>query len=308
MQLRGSFSRPAVSHNKLIRIFAGARGVRAGWRAALFLLLVIAQAAVLIIAVTKALHQLFPHQHFPPPLIPPSYVMLNEFFLLLPILAATAIMAWLEDRQLLSYGLAGGKKLSLLLGGFAGGLAALSLLVLVLLVTGHGVASAGALSPLGALRYGAEWCVVSLLVGLTEELSFRGYLLKTLEHGTGFWPAALLTSLLFGAVHGHNQGETYIGLLHVMGAGMLLCIAIYWTKSLWLAIGFHAAWDYAENFIYGTRDSGVVCYGTLMNFVPRGNVYFSGGATGPEGSIFGLVVLLFAGGALWWILARRNEA
>jgi hypothetical protein len=113
-----------------------------------------------------------------------------------------------------------------------------------------------------------------------------------LTRGAGFWGAACLTSLIFGALHGMNPGETPLGLIDTVGVGLLFCVFIRCTGSLWFAIGFHGAWDYAENYLFGTADSGNRCVGTLLTFAPRGDVYFSGGRTGPEGSVFCTAILL----------------
>ena len=45
---------------------------------------------------------------------------------------------------------------------------------------------------------------------------FRGYLQATLTRGLGFWPAAILVSVLFGAGHIPNAGETVVGIIGVM--------------------------------------------------------------------------------------------
>jgi membrane protease YdiL (CAAX protease family) len=54
----------------------------------------------------------------------------------------------------------------------------------------------------------AAWSATFVLVGLAEEFSFRGYLQYTLTTGMGFWPSAILLSLLFGLAHAGNPGET----------------------------------------------------------------------------------------------------
>jgi membrane protease YdiL (CAAX protease family) len=86
----------------------------------------------------------------------------------------------------------------------------------------------------------------------------------------------------------------------------LLCVGLYWLKSLWWSIGLHTAWDFCENFLYGTHDSGADCVGALVNFVPRGNVFLSGGLTGPEGSVFSLGVIALAGIGSWMVFSHRH--
>src|SRR5437667_310909 len=54
----------------------------------------------------------------------------------------------------------------------------------------------------GVLWYFASlWIIANLLIGFSEELQFRAYLLATLAEGIGFWAAAILLSIGFGALH-----------------------------------------------------------------------------------------------------------
>jgi membrane protease YdiL (CAAX protease family) len=83
---------------------------------------------------------------------------------------------------------------------------------------------------------------------------------------------------------------------------LLLALSVWFTGSLWWAIGFHAAWDWGQSFLYGTPDSGVLVRGHYLSSRPRGSVLLSGGETGPEGSIYavGLLLLLILFAYLWW--------
>ena len=58
----------------------------------------------------------------------------------------------------------------------------------------------------------AAWAIAFVMVGLAEEFAFRGYMQFTITTGIGFWPAALLMSLLFGLAHAGNPGESKTGL------------------------------------------------------------------------------------------------
>jgi uncharacterized protein len=292
VRLRGCLNRHRHSENLLARLFVGRGGVRAGWRVALFLLAMAAQ--LLLIAI--ALHVLF--RAMAPRVLEggltPLIVGLNELGLLLPTCGASALLAFLEDTSLTAYGLADRRKLPRLGAGVAAGSVALGALMLILSAGGFASGQKGGLSLAGDIDYALKWLCVSLLVGVTEEFALRGYLLSALRRGIGFWGAACLTSLVFGTLHGVNHGETALGLVDTAGAGLLFCLFIRCTGSLWFAIGFHGAWDYAENFLFGTADSGTHCVGTLWIFAPRGNVYLSGGMTGPEGSLFCTTILLLA--------------
>lgn len=84
-----------------------------------------------------------------------------------------------------------------------------------------------------------------LVVGITEELWFRGYALKKLEDSFGWWPAAAITSMAFAACHLHNQGENFIEVGLLFLSGMILCSLRRMSGSLWLGIGAHTVADVA---------------------------------------------------------------
>ena len=144
------------------------------------------------------------------------------------------------------------------------------------------------------IRFGLAWLIVMLVVAAFEECFVRGYLLWTLGRGIGFWWAALVLSVVFGAVHSRNPGESPLGLIAAWLVGLVFCLSIWYTRSLWWAIGFHATWDWGETYFYGTPNSGVVAQGHLLTARPLCNLLSSGGATGPEGSwmVFPVVLLI----------------
>ena len=118
------------------------------------------------------------------------------------------------------------------------------------------IAAFGGYRVLGLAIHGRElwyftalWIVASLLIGFAEELQFRAYLLATVADGIGFWSAAILLSIGFGALHyflkPHERWEDFAstGLL-----GLFMCFTLRRTGSLAFAIGFHAAFDFANLF------------------------------------------------------------
>ncbi len=277
----------------------GAAGVRPGWRATLYMALLLA----LVAGEIWLLERLNPPWLRPEAELSAGLVALNELALLVPVLAASAVMAWLEGQPLrICTSLAEARPGRRLVAGLLAGILALSLLIAVLLAGGFAASRWRGLSPVELLANLAAWLGVSLLIGLTEELAFRGYLQRILARGMGFWPAALATSLIFGLMHVSNPHESVIGILNVFGAGLLLCLALKRTGSLWWSIGFHGGWDFSENFLYGTHDSGQACAGVLLDTLPHGAVWLSGGLAGPEGSLFGLATELLVAFAMLKLL------
>jgi hypothetical protein len=114
----------------------------------------------------------------------------------------------------------------------------------------------------------------------------------------GFWPAAI-NSLIFAAIHLTNSGESALGILSVFCVALFFYFTLWRTGTLWFAVGFHAAWDYGETFIFGVPDSAEVATGHLLNAHFHGARWITGRTVGPEGSalvfvVYGLAALLFA--------------
>jgi uncharacterized protein len=172
------------------------------------------------------------------------------------------------------------------------GFAMLSAIPLVLRLSGHFQIDSVALTGGALYRYALGWGAVFLAVAVHEEFAFRGYWLFSFARRFHYWRAALITSLVFGAAHLGNPGENVLGILQVVGIGLLFCLMIRRTGTLWFALGFHAAWDWAETFFYGTPDSGLLGVGRYLNTSVQGPKWLTGGSAGPEGSLIAFLVLL----------------
>ena len=212
---------------------------------------------------------------------------------------ATWVVSRIEKRPLADYGI----PLRQAFGarfweGTIWGFAMLSAILLILWASGHFQVDSMALTGPAVLRWGVAWGATFLAVSLHEELAFRGYWLFTMSRRMRFWPSALFLSAIFGVAHLGNHGENVLGILQVVVTGLLFCLMIRRTGTLWFAIGFHAAWDWAETFFYGTPDSGLLGVGRLLNTSVRGPNWLTGGSAGPEGSIFAMVVLLLCAGLI----------
>ena len=108
----------------------------------------------------------------------------------------------------------------------------------------------------------------------------------------GFWLAAWVTSTVFGYIHTFNDGETWFGIFCAAAIGFVFAASIRLTGSLWWAIGYHAAWDWGQTFFYGTPDSGFVANGHFLTTHPVGQILWSGGVDGPEGSLLVMPIIL----------------
>lgn len=278
-------------------VFKGDQGIRAGWGVALFILLYLLFAFLtgwLARPYLMAIRQMKE--------MPLKLGLIMEAAQGLPALFATIIMALMERKSFRAYGYQGQAKLSRFFSGLVWGFVALSALVLALWKTHFLVFDGQSLHGTAILKYGLGWGMMFLIVALFEESTLRGYLQYTLTRGMGFWWGALLLSTLFGFSHGTNPGESPVGLFGAAAVGLVFCISLWYTGSLWWALGCHASWDWAESYFYGTSDSGLVAKGHLFSEHPVGPNFWSGGATGPEGSVLalGLLVVMAICMWLWW--------
>ncbi len=291
---------PEGMGKKALHVFMNETGLRAGWRAALYFLLFALLTLLLFFPLNLLTHGKRPHGE-----LSPGIALLGEGIQAIAIFGAAALMARIEHRRLLDIPFQGSGRVARFLFGLLWGFVALTALIFVLwkmhlLVFGSVTLHAGA-----AVRYGLVWAVMFLLVALAEEALTRGYLQSMLARGMGFWPAAILISLLFGALHLGNKGESHVGILSAALVGLLFSLSLWYTGSLWWAIGFHASWDWGQSFFYGTADSGLVARGHLLAEHPVGNPWLSGGATGPEGSPYVLLLILVVAFLCWAWWRRR---
>ena len=215
----------------------------------------------------------------------------------------------LEGKRLREAGLEPGRAPRELAMGFGLGAATLSAIIGLLAVLGaYRIQGLWPLDP-GTSRAG--WFALTVLglflVGLAEEVRDRGILFRLLEQNLGTWVAMGLSALLFGFSHWKNPGATLWSSLAIAFEGGVLVAALYAaTRSLWLPIGVHWAWNLFEGPVFGAAISGN-SVGALARGELSGPAWLTGGAFGPEAGIPALVVGGAAGVlAVVWMV-RRGE-
>ena len=94
----------------------------------------------------------------------------------------------------------------------------------------------------------------SILVGFIEEIPYRGFMLQKFAERVGFWPANLITSVLFLSVH--LPGWTALHMLRADTAatvfifGFLMAIVFNYSDSLWAPIVTHSANDFLSFVLF----------------------------------------------------------
>jgi len=302
----GEFHPVAAQRSGIENIFMGPNGMRAGWRLLIFIFLWLAciKAEGWVLKHVPGVDAWFKAQD--PNLFTPRLAIFSEGIMLLALLVATSVMTLIEKRTYADYYL----PLNQFLGkrfwqGVPYGFAMLSL-ALGLIAALHGFSLGSvALSVADAVKYGGLYGIAFLMVGLFEEFSFRGYMQATLGPGIGFWPAAIILSILFGAIHLSNGGEAWFGAAMAGSFGVLAAFALQRTGNLWFPIGMHAAWDWSETFFYSVPDSGFLAKGHLFNSTFHGPTWLTGGTVGPEGSVFAFLVLIVGGVGIHFIFPKK---
>ncbi|MGB6677590.1 MAG: type II CAAX endopeptidase family protein, partial [Terriglobales bacterium] len=189
---------PPSLHTPVHNIFIDDHGLRAGWR----FLLYVGLWRVFLILIPTLVRYVQPHE---------AHGIWQELIAELEFLASavlpTLVMAAIEKRSFGDYGLprkyAFGKSFWV---GTVWGIVAVTVLVLAIGGVGDFSLSGLALHGTRIFKFAVFWGGFFLVVGFFEEYLLRGYPQFTLTQGMGFWPAAILLSSLFAALHLGNSG------------------------------------------------------------------------------------------------------
>ena len=132
-----------------------------------------------------------------------------------------------------------------------------------------------------------SWLSLFLLVGVVEEVIFRGILFRLIADKWNIAVGLTTSSLLFGLAHLGNPGATlWAALAIALASGWLFGMAYAYHQTIWVPIGMHWAWNYLEGGVFGCSVSGTpLDYRPLITPRISGTDLLSGGAFGPEASI-----------------------
>ena len=228
-------------------------------------------------------------------------------FVIIPPLVYVAYrqyILWLEKRDLTE--LSARNVLPDLGLGFVIGFGLFSLVILTLWLLGlYHVSGLNfvALSLLGALA-GA------FVSAFAQELIFRAVIYRITEEWLGTGWALVISAFLFGLIHLSSAGATLFSALSVaLQAGIVLAAAYALTHRLWLALGLHMAWDFANDGIFGVGvagQSGQLLHGLFQSEL-HGPIWLTGGILGVEASVITLIVMLIAGVVMLCALSQRGQ-
>lgn len=224
-----------------------------------------------------------------------------------PLLAALfsswILTRWIHRKPLRAIGLSLHRSSLRELGiGSALGLAMMAAVFLVEIAAGLAAVrpsdTGGAAGVLGA------GFVSFLIAASVEEVLFRGYLFQLLIQWITLLPAMLVMAVLFAFAHGGNPGVGTLAYLNIGLVSLTLSFAYYKTRGLWMPIGLHWGWNFAQTTLFGFPTSGLTPAGrSLLTLEQSGPAWITGGAFGPEGGLLATAVIV---AATWFVVKSER--
>lgn len=274
----------------------GERRLRSLWR----LLLTILMAFALSLMPLYALRSLTSNDRL--------FVFIAPCLILLGVLASIWIAARFLDRRPVSeFGLSLDRRwwCDLCFGLFLGGLLATTLFVLQLVI--------GWVEIVGWFQHAdpdesfgtviASYLMLTICVGIYEEVSYRGYLLRNIAEGTNcsvvgpnrsLVLAVTVTSIAFALAHARNPNASVTGIINTVLGGFVYGLPFLLTGRLGLPIGIHITWNFFQGPVFGFKVSGVGFGGSVMATTKSGPILWTGGEYGLEGGLLATGMLVVA--------------
>jgi membrane protease YdiL (CAAX protease family) len=145
-----------------------------------------------------------------------------------------------------------------------------------------------------------------VIIAVSEEMVFRGYVLNNLLQSTSKWNALIVSAAVFAIFHINNPGITYVAIFNVFAAGLLLGVNYIFSGNLWFGILLHATWNFYQGSILGFKVSGLGLP-SLLHQDLSGNPLLTGAAFGFEGSVLNGGLTLMAVVVMGWIYNKQTR-
>jgi membrane protease YdiL (CAAX protease family) len=129
--------------------------------------------------------------------------------------------------------------------------------------------------------------------GIVEELMVRGLMFRLVWRAFGPAAAFLVSAAAFGVGHLGNENATAFAVICIaLEAGVMLGAFYALTGRLWVSIGVHIAWNFAQGYLFGAVVSGESLGPSLAVSQAKSGYpeWLTGGPFGPEASLPALIV------------------
>jgi membrane protease YdiL (CAAX protease family) len=163
----------------------------------------------------------------------------------------------------------------------------------------------------GALGLVAAGMVMYAASALFQELAFRGYFFQNLAERLPTRTAAVTAGLIFALLHlpGEGFSSPPLTLVVVVDLTLMACFLTLTrlvTGSLWLAIGFHTAWNWVMDYVFSLDTAAGPDYGNALIHIRVDGPDLLGVHGGVE-LLYALTSALLLAG-YWRLTCRRRAA
>src|SRR4051812_8503590 len=187
--------------------------------------------------------------------------------------------------------------------GFATGFVLQSVFILIIYLAGN--YSVIQVNPVSFLL---PSFATALTAGFVAEILIRGVIFRLIEEELGTIIALAILTLLFAIMHWNAKGANFLSVgSTAIQSGLLLSAVYVASRSLWLPIFLHFAWDFAEPGVFGAINPGITIDQSLLTNKIDGPLILTGGQLGPQNSIQSLILCAIASLIFLWIAKQKNN-
>ena len=137
-----------------------------------------------------------------------------------------------------------------------------------------------------------------LVQASVEEFMLRSFLLPTIATRFSIVTGILFSSLVFTVLHAWNPNVSWISLVNIFLAGIMLGALYIKYGQIWAPIGLHVGWNFFQGSFFGFEVSGLGVY-SLINVEVHGNEFITGGSFGLEGSLISTIMMVLVTYWIW---------
>jgi hypothetical protein len=153
-----------------------------------------------------------------------------------------------------------------------------------------------------SLKVFSKLLIFFFLLALFEEIMVRGIIYGALRDRYSFIVTLVITVVVFVLPHFKNKGITYLSVISLLLAGVIMGAMREISGDIWLPLGFHFVWNFIQGF-FGINVSGGNEIPSIYIAIPKRSKILNGGQFGIEASIVTIMVLFLGTlGLLLWII------
>ncbi len=150
--------------------------------------------------------------------------------------------------------------------------------------------------------------IMALTAGFVAEIIIIGIVFRLIEKQFGTGVSITIMIIIFIIAHSGVKDGNLISVLSTsINAGLLLPAAYVFSRSLWLPIFMHFAWDFTEPGIYGAINPSISITKSLFDSKISGQRLLTGGPLGPQNSIQALIICLALGFIFLRLAKKKNN-